>query len=181
MDDQFKNDKKETADPLKTPLLALIDEETIKKQEIARLEKKAAKKEKKLARKEEERIKVELRTEKEDRDLEKFRIVLERLQLNWIKWNVTCIALGFAAYKFYYSRVSEGKSPINYNITGRDIGIFLMTLGTLALLLATFQHKKNVEKLKMQYEKMPYSLSLRVAYIVIVFAIFLMSIVILRT
>jgi hypothetical protein len=56
MDDQFKNDQKESADPLKTPLLALIDEETIKKQEIARLEKKAAKKEKKLARKEEERV-----------------------------------------------------------------------------------------------------------------------------
>jgi uncharacterized membrane protein YidH (DUF202 family) len=74
-----------------------------------------------------------LRTEKEERDLEKFRIVLERLQINWIKWNVTCIALGFAAYKFYYSRVSEGKSPLNYNVTGRDIGIFLMTLGTLAL------------------------------------------------
>ena len=181
MDDQFNNDKKESTDPIKASLLSLIDEETIKKQEIARLEKKAAKKEKKLARKEEERVKGELRTEKEDRDLEKFRIVLERLQINWIKWNVTCIALGFAAYKFYYSRVSEGKSPLNYNVTGRDIGIFLMTLGTLALLFATIQHKKNVEKLKMQYEKMPYSLSLRVAYVVIVFAVFLLSIVILRT
>jgi len=149
------------------------DEEAKKNKEIAKMEKKLAKKEKKKAKK-------EMNGVKSDRDLEKFRIYLERLQLNWIKWNITCMALGFTVYKFYYARVQEDRKPLGYVITGRDIGIFLISLGIMSLLLATLQHKKNVTKLRLQYETMFYSLSLRLAYVILFFSIIILLIVLVR-
>jgi len=145
-----------------------IDKEEIKKkQEMARQEKNAAKREMDAVRRE--------------NNLEKSRTSLERLQLNWIKWNITCMALGFTAYKFYYARIERGEEPLGHELTGRGIGIILISLGLISLLIATLQHKKSVQKLKLQYENMHYSLTLRLSYVIMVFSFLILLMVIFRT
>lgn len=155
----------------------IIKDELIQPDEIGNEDKK---KEKEIARMEKEEAKMERDVTKRQYNLERLRIALERLQLNWIKFNITCIALGFTTYKFYYSRSEEEKSHIHY-ITGREIGIFLISLGLLMLILATFQHKKNVAKLKLQYETMPGSLSLLLSYFTMFFSVIILLLVVLRT
>jgi len=106
---------------------------------------------------------------------------LERLQLNWIKWNITCIALGFTAYKFYQSRVEAGANMKQYYITGRELGIFLIVLGFITLLYATLQHKKNIAYLKSRYPNMHNSLALRLSYVIMAFSVIIFLMVIFRT
>jgi len=146
-----------------------------------KMDKEEVKKQKELEKLQREAEKKEMNEAKMEYNLEKGRIFLERLQLNWIKWNITCVALGFTAYKFYYERVEKGENLVAYYITGREIGIFLIVLGFVTLLLATLQHKKNTENLKLRYEKIQYSLSLRLSYVVLVFSLIIFLLVIFRS
>jgi uncharacterized membrane protein YidH (DUF202 family) len=156
------------------------NEEIEKKNGIARMQKDLIERKKEMARIEKEIARREMDTFKKEYTLEKLRTSFERLQLNWIKWDITCIALGFTAYKFYFSRVEQGENLKGYYVTGRELGIFLISLGFLTLLYATIQHKKNVIQLKSQYEGMQKSLSLLLSYIVLGFSFLVFLIVIFR-
>jgi uncharacterized membrane protein YidH (DUF202 family) len=147
---------------------------------IAKMEKEAVKRKKEMARMEWREARRILEAEKNVFNLEKYRIVLERLQLNWLQWNITCMLLGFGIYKFYYSRVISGADPIGTFINGWHIGIVLISLGLVSLLAATIQHKTNVTKLKLQFEAMQYSISLRVSYFILLFSVFMLLVVIFK-
>jgi uncharacterized membrane protein YidH (DUF202 family) len=150
------------------------------KMKIKQIEKEEAKRKKEMAKLEKDAAKREADAFKKEATLEKSRVALERLQLNWVKWNITCIALGFTAYKFWYARVHDEKNVIGYYITGREVGLFLIVLGFVSLLIATRQHKKSVTNLKLQYENMHRSVSLRLSYVILVFSVIVFLMVLLR-
>jgi uncharacterized membrane protein YidH (DUF202 family) len=145
-----------------------------KKREMEKMQEVAAKRRKEIE-------KNEIALLKKENDAERSRIASEKLQLNWIKWNVTCLGLGFTAYKFYYSRLENHQSPIGHYITGQEIGMFLIALGFVTLAFATIQHKKKVEQLKLLMPTMHYSLSLRLSYVILIFSVLVFLVVILRT
>lgn len=147
---------------------------------IAEMEKEEARRKKEMARVEREEQKRIMEADKKDLNLEKYRIVLERLQMNWLQWNITCMLLGFGIYKFYYSRVISGADPIGGSINGWHIGIVMISVGLVSLIAATIQHKTNVTKLKLQFEAMQYSISLRVSYFILVFSVFMLLVVIFK-
>ena len=147
---------------------------------IAEMKKEEARRKKERDRMEREEARRIMEADKKDFNLEKYRIVLERLQLNWLQWNITCMLLGFGVYKFYYSRVISGAEPIGTTINGWHIGIVLISVGLVSLLAATIQHKTNVTKLKLQFEAMQYSISLRVSYFILVFSLFMLLVVIFK-
>ena len=149
--------------------------------EVARKKKEMEKMQEAAAKRRMEIEKKELAAIKKENDAERSRIASEKLQLNWIKWNITCLGLGLAAYKFYYTRLENHQSPIKHYITGQEIGMFLIALGFVTLIFATIQHKKKVEQLKLQLPTIQYSLSLRLSYIILVFSVLVFLIVILRT
>ena len=169
---------KEKDNPSKPGKMEKEDANRIK--ELDRMQKKAALQQKEIARMKKEAEQKEKEAAKKDYTLERSRIALERLQITWIKWNITCIALGFTAYKFFRARVEEGKGPIGNVVTGREIGIFLIAIGFLLLLLATLQHRKSVLKLKLEYETMHRSLSLFLSYFILVFSIIMLLLVVFK-
>jgi uncharacterized membrane protein YidH (DUF202 family) len=147
---------------------------------IAEMEKEEARRKKENARMEKEELKRELEAYKKEFNLEKYRIVLERLQLNWLQWNITCMLLGFGIYKFYYARISSGADPMGGPVNGWHIGIIMISVGLISLLASTIQHRTNVIKLKLQFEAMQYSISLRVSYFILVFSVFMLLVVIFK-
>ena len=149
--------------------------------EVAKKKKEMEKMQEAAAKRRKEMEKMEMVAIKKENDAEKSRIASEKLQLNWIKWNITCLGLGFTAYKFYYARLENNQSPIGHYITGQELGMFLIFLGFITLTFATLQHKKKVEKLKLELPTMHYSLSLRLSYVILVFSVLVFLIVILRT
>lgn len=144
-----------------------------RKKDAARLAKEVAKRKK-------EREKREIQVEKREAGFEKSRITMERLQLAWIKANLTFTALGFTAYKFYYARIEDGLDPRKYFITGKELGIFLIIVGFSMLLIATLQHKRKVTELKMRYEKMQYSTTLLLSWLMLSFSVIVMLMVMFR-
>ena len=158
---QFKGDKTEK-------------EVAKKKMEMEKIQEAAAKRRREIEKK-------EIALLKKENDAERSRIASEKLQLNWIKWNITCLGLGFTAYKFYYARLENHQSPIGHYITGQEIGMFLIALGFVTLALATIQHKRKIEQLKLLMPTMHYSLSLRLSYVILIFSVLVFLVVILRT
>ena len=152
-----------------------IEEEVAKKKmEMEKMQEAAAKRRR-------EKEKREIAILKKENDAERSRVASEKLQLNWIKWNITCLGLGFTAYKFYYTRLENHQSPIGHYITGQEIGMFLIALGFVTLAFATIQHKRKIEQLKLLMPTMHYSLSLRLSYVILVFSVLVFLVVILRT
>jgi uncharacterized membrane protein YidH (DUF202 family) len=149
--------------------------------EIARKKKEMEKMQEAAAQRRREIEKKEIALLKKENDAERSRVASEKLQLNWIKWNITCLGLGFTAYKFYYARLENHQSPIGHYITGQEIGMFLIALGFVTLTFATIQHKRKIEQLKLLMPTMHYSLSLRLSYVILVFSVLVFLVVILRT
>ena len=149
--------------------------------EVAKKKKEMEKMQEAAAKRRREIEKREIAALKKENDAERSRIASEKLQLNWIKWNITCLGLGFTAYKFYYARLENHQSPIGHYITGQEIGMFLIALGFVTLIFATIQHRKKVEQLKLLLPTIQYSLSLRLSYVILVFSVLVFLIVILRT
>jgi uncharacterized membrane protein YidH (DUF202 family) len=125
-------------------------------------------------------LKKEKKKAKNEMSLERIRLALERLQLAWLRFAMTMIALGFTSYRFFYSRVEEGKAPLLQFISGREIGIFLIAIGFLGLLQATRHHIRTSSKLKAQYKAMQYSVALIQSYLVLALALFLLLTVIFK-
>ncbi len=108
---------------------------------------------------------------------ERHRIALEKLQLAWMKKTLTLSALGFACYRFFYSRQESGKAPIIELFNGRNVGIFLIGLGILGLFLATVQHVRNYSQLRADYSHIRYSVALVQSILLLVFFVFLLAMV----
>ena len=115
--------------------------------------------------------------EKKGSAFERSRIASEKLKLAWIKANITLIALGFAVYKFYQSRLDHGQNPIGHYVTGRHVGLFLTLVGVAALSVATWQHFHKVDQLKLKFTKKYHSVSLVLSYVVPGFDIAIMVII----
>jgi len=109
---------------------------------------------------------------------ERVRLAMERLQLAWLRFSMTMIALGFSSYRFFYSRLEEGKTPLLKYLTGREIGMFLLLVGFAGLLQATVQHIRTYKKLKDYNPAVLYSVSLVQSYLVLALAFCLLLFVI---
>ena len=119
----------------------------------------------------EEVLEKEFRRGKKELGFERVRLALERLQLAWLRTAITFIALGFTAFRYYLSRVEDGKEQVLSYLNGNGIGKFLIFVGLLGLLQATLQHRKNYAKLRIYYPIMPYSVSLVQSYFVLAFTV----------
>ena len=111
---------------------------------------------------------------------ERIRAVFERLQLAWLRAAITFIALGFTAYKFYIGRVESGAHTLLKYANGRWIGMFLIGVGFLGLLQATFQHVRNQARLKKHYPGKSYSVSLFISYFILLLSLLLFLVLIFR-
>lgn len=109
---------------------------------------------------------------------ERVRLAMERLQLAWLRFSMTMIALGFSSYRFFYSRIEEGKTPLLKYFSGREVGMFLLLVGFAGLLQATFQHIRTYKKLKDYNPSVLYSVSLIQSYLVLALALSLLLFVI---
>ena len=127
-----------------------------------------------------EDTKADKKESKKQFSMERLRLATERLQLARIRTTLTLIALGFTAYKVFYMRMESGQKPLLDFPNGRDIGIFLISIGFLTLALSTVQHVKSVTRLGMVYKDLPYSVSSVLSYFVLALSLVLFVTVIFR-
>jgi len=100
------------------------------------------------------------------------RLAYERTLMAWVRTGTSLITFGFTIYKFFEEfhkagQVAQSGGPIG----AREFGIIMISIGVVAVLLATIQHVTAMHKLRAQDPEVPYSLAAGVALLVSVLGI----------
>ena len=108
---------------------------------------------------------TELAQERTDLAVERTRIAHERTLMAWVRTSTSMITFGFTIYKFFQELVE--KTPHHRHILSpRDLALALIGVGTLALLLAMWQHQQDMKELKTMGGKKRFSISFAVAALI---------------
>jgi inner membrane protein YidH len=82
----------------------------------------------------------------------------ERTLMAWVRTAISLISFGFAIYKFFDFMRSGGAAGTSQGFfNARRYAIFVISTGLIALLLATWEHQKNMRALRAMFPQVPYS------------------------
>src|SRR5262245_39968742 len=95
------------------------------------------------------------------------RLAYERTLMAWVRTGTSLITFGFTIYKFFeeFHKAEQGARTGSL-IGAREFGIIMISIGLVAVLLATIQHVTTMHKLRAQDPEVPYSLAAVVALLV---------------
>jgi putative membrane protein len=106
---------------------------------------------------------TELAVQRTDLALDRNRMAAERTLMAWIRTSLSLISFGFTIYKFLQELAKGEKLPIQDN-GPRNFGLALISLGTVALIVASIQHVSLMKELRRHANSPPKtSLALMVA------------------
>jgi len=102
--------------------------------------------------------------------IENTRGSYERTMMSWIRTGTSLITFGFAVYKFFQfeaPKISEHEPLIKTVLFGpREFGMLMIGIGLLALLLGTFEHRRDLRALRKDYPGMPSSATSVIAVLI---------------
>ena len=111
---------------------------------------------------------------------ERTRLAYERTLMAWIRTGVSLISFGFTIYKFF-EEFHTAQQVVRTSLIGaREFGTIMISIGLVAVLLATFQHVRIMHKLRAQYADVAYSLAALVAFLVFMLGVVALIAVIYR-
>ena len=90
------------------------------------------------------------------------RLAHERTMMAWVRTATSMITFGFGVYKFFQLERPEGEQS-HHLIGPRGFALLMITVGLVSLLLATFEHRKNMQALRVEAPDVPRSLAAVVA------------------
>jgi len=97
--------------------------------------------------------------------VDRTRLAAERTLMAWIRTGFSMISFGFTLFKFFqYLNEGEGqKRPLH---GPRNMGLFLIALGTLSIVLGAAEHRRVLKQLGEMSGERPWSLALTIAILV---------------
>jgi putative membrane protein len=80
----------------------------------------------------------------------------ERTLMAWVRTSISLISFGFAMYKFF-DFIRGGQPSAQGSFSARRYALFIISIGLIALLLATWEHQRNMRALRAMFPNVPYS------------------------
>jgi putative membrane protein len=109
-----------------------------------------------------------LAEERTDLALHRTIIAAERTLMAWVRTALSMIGFGFTIYKFFqYLPQDFAAGNIRRPQAPRNLGLTLITLGTLALVAAAWQHRSFLNEIGMSQKRHIWSISFVVAIFVV--------------
>lgn len=130
----------------------------------------------------EKRSDNQLAQERTDLALQRTVIAADRTLMAWIRTSISMIGFGFSIFKFFeYLRQAEGFYSIVRAQAPRRLGLALIALGTIALIVAIYQHWRFLKVIIAAERVSKWSLSVIVAILLALIGVFAFINVLLRT
>ena len=105
----------------------------------------------------------------------------ERTLMAWIRTSTSLITFGFTIYKFFALELGSKAQARTHQLIGpRQFAIVMISIGILALVLATLQNKQYRKSLGTTYTEIRASLSSLVAILISLMGVLAMAAVLLR-
>jgi putative membrane protein len=119
--------------------------------------------------------------ESPDLSLQRTLLAEERTLMAWIRTSVSLITFGFTIYKFFqYLKHIAGEIPQRGLLGPREFAVGMITLGVIALVAATVQHRRTLNALDPGQHARVGLLAGKLAVVVAVMGLFLLVSVMLR-
>jgi len=90
--------------------------------------------------------------------VDRTRLAHERTLMAWIRTATSLISFGFTIYKFFQYLQEKATAPNDRRFGPREFALVMIGTGLMALALATWQHWRDVVRLRVMYPGVPYSL-----------------------
>ncbi len=115
-------------------------------------------------------------------NLAAFRTIMaaDRSLMAWLRTGLSLIGFGFTIYKFLEYMATQGTQLTFRQAGPRDIGLFLLGLGTLSLIFAVIDYWKSLKKLSKEFDCSPWRTPLFAASGVALLGLFLILLVVFR-
>ena len=96
--------------------------------------------------------------------VDRTRLAYERTLMAWVRTCTSLISFGFTIYKFFqYLRESQSAAPESRLFGAREFALLMIGVGVAALVLATVDHRRNMQALRKSYGPVQYSLAMVLA------------------
>lgn len=90
--------------------------------------------------------------------VQRTRLASERTLMAWIRTSTSLIAFGFTIFTFF-QYLADSESLARPVVSPWDVGMVLIVIGLIALVLAWFQHRREIRELAAEAGAMPFSLA----------------------
>lgn len=98
--------------------------------------------------------------------VDRTRLAHDRTMMAWVRTAASLISFGFTIYKFFQYIREKGQAAEGRLFGPREFAISLITIGLVALVLATIQSRREMVIMRKHYQRVPYSLANIVAGLV---------------
>ena len=98
--------------------------------------------------------------------VDRTRLAYERTLMAWVRTATALISFGFTIYKFFEFEHGRGVVSATHMLTPRQFGMVMIGTGLTALTLATFDHRRNMRRIRDEFGTGSRSVSTVVAVIV---------------
>lgn len=97
--------------------------------------------------------------------VDRTRLAHERTMMAWIRTGLSLITFGFSIYKFF--QIQEGSAAVREGLIGpRVFGFMMILIGVLSILMASLQHRREMQSLRAAGIEVPPSLATIIAALV---------------
>ena len=87
------------------------------------------------------------------------RLAHDRTLMAWVRTSTSLISFGFTIYKFFQYLQERNAAPREGALGPRQYALLMISIGIVALLFATIQHRRDMKALRVLHPEIPYSLA----------------------
>jgi putative membrane protein len=99
--------------------------------------------------------------------IERTRLAHERTLMAWVRTGTSLISFGFTVYKFFQFEISKQQPVPAAGIIGpRGFALMMISIGLVALVLSTIEHRRSMKAMRTEFGSVPYSTAAIVASLV---------------
>jgi putative membrane protein len=88
---------------------------------------------------------------------ERTRLAHDRTLMAWVRTATSLITFGFTIYKFFQYLQEKGTAERQRILGPRQFALIMISIGIIALALATLQHRRDMVALRALHPEVPYS------------------------
>jgi putative membrane protein len=106
--------------------------------------------------------------------LQRSFLATERTLMAWIRTSISMIGFGFTMAKLFQSLAASNvliRGPAGNVWTAEGVGLLLISLGTVALILAVFDHRREIRELRAAGLEARFSLTMAVASVLAILGV----------
>lgn len=110
--------------------------------------------------------------------VDRTRLAYERTLMAWVRTAISLISFGFTIYKFFQIEGAGGKQ--DRVISATEFSVLMIVFGLVSLLMATLEHRRDLNALRKEYPDLPRSLARVLAALISILGILALIAVILH-